>query len=231
MGAKRKYNVPANVTGVYSIECKINGKKYIGASVCVNGRISQHMAKRTAEKFKRLPFYADVLKYGYSGFDYILLEECEREELLQREQFYYDLLKPEYNIVRPCKCMFKNRKVRELAVKSSSREEVIEARKKRYNSPKYKELFRNVHINKMKSVEMYKDGVIVLSFKSMQEASRWLTENTTFKGKNKTSKIKSVCDGERPTAYGYKFKYSTEGVTTIPKGSTPAISTQVEAVN
>ena len=38
----------------------------------------------------------------------------------------------------------------------------------------------------------------LLEFISLQEASRYITENTNFKGKNKTSKIKAVCDGERP---------------------------------
>ena len=28
-----------------------------------------------------------------------------------------------------------------------------------------------------------------------------------IKGKNKTSKIKSVCDGERKSAFGYSWRY------------------------
>lgn len=44
----------------------------------------------------------------------------------------------------------------------------------------------------------------------------------------KECRIKAVCDGERPTAYGYKFKY-IQSVTTMAKASTQSIDTAVEA--
>jgi hypothetical protein len=39
-----------------------------------------------------------LLKYGYSQFRLEILEYCDRSELIKREQYYIDLLKPEYNI-------------------------------------------------------------------------------------------------------------------------------------
>ena len=39
-----------------------------------------------------------LLKYGYSGFKLEILEYCDKDDLLNREQYYLDLLKPEYNI-------------------------------------------------------------------------------------------------------------------------------------
>ena len=39
-------------------------------------------------------------------------------------------------------------------------------------------------------------------------SSVYITENTNYKGKNKTSKIKAVCDGERTSAYGYQWEYN-----------------------
>jgi group I intron endonuclease len=41
-----------------------------------------------------------LLKYGYSGFSLYILEYCESDLLLNREQYYIDLLNPEYNILR-----------------------------------------------------------------------------------------------------------------------------------
>lgn len=41
-----------------------------------------------------------LLKYGYSGFKLEILEYCSEGDLLSREQYYLDLLKPEYNIHR-----------------------------------------------------------------------------------------------------------------------------------
>ena len=41
-----------------------------------------------------------LLKYGYSGFKLEILEYCAESEVLNREQYYIDLLKPEYNILK-----------------------------------------------------------------------------------------------------------------------------------
>jgi len=39
-----------------------------------------------------------LLKYGYSGFKLEILEYCEPSKCIEREQYYIDLLNPEYNI-------------------------------------------------------------------------------------------------------------------------------------
>jgi group I intron endonuclease len=40
-----------------------------------------------------------LLKYGYSAFTLEILEYCEITNLIAREQYYIELLKPEYNIL------------------------------------------------------------------------------------------------------------------------------------
>lgn len=40
-----------------------------------------------------------LLKNGYSNFTLEILEYCEPSETISREQYYLDLLKPEYNIL------------------------------------------------------------------------------------------------------------------------------------
>lgn len=41
-----------------------------------------------------------LLKYGFSNFSLEILEYCDGSEAIAREQYYLDLLKPEYNIVK-----------------------------------------------------------------------------------------------------------------------------------
>ena len=41
-----------------------------------------------------------ILKYGYSKFTVEILEYCDAEDTIKREQYYIDLLKPEYNILK-----------------------------------------------------------------------------------------------------------------------------------
>jgi len=39
----------------------------------------------------------DVEIFGWDNFDFKILEECRESELSERERFYFNLLKPEYN--------------------------------------------------------------------------------------------------------------------------------------
>jgi group I intron endonuclease len=47
-----------------------------------------------------MAIYKAILKYGYSNFKLEILEYCKPNDLLLKEQYYIDLLKPEYNILR-----------------------------------------------------------------------------------------------------------------------------------
>ena len=41
-----------------------------------------------------------LIKYGYSNFSIEILEYCEPSLVISREQYYIDLLKPEYNLLK-----------------------------------------------------------------------------------------------------------------------------------
>lgn len=218
------------IVGVYMITCEKNEKKYIGASNDVGSRISQHFGPIVQKKYPDNPLYADIRKYGRKSFRIELLEKCTEEEKLAREQYWYDKVRPEYNFVRPQEDILNNPKVRQRALEMTRSPEVRARRKKLFSSKEYRDLFRNMH-PKMRPVGMYRNGEFVQNFPSIRGAARWLDENTDFTGKSKASKVKEVCEGSRPTAYGYTFQYSTESVETIPKGSTDSIDTNPEAVN
>lgn len=46
-----------------------------------------------------MPIYKAIIKYGYKNFKLGILEYCSIDTILVREQYYIDLLKPEYNIL------------------------------------------------------------------------------------------------------------------------------------
>jgi group I intron endonuclease len=48
-----------------------------------------------------------LLKSGYSGFKLEILEYCDSKDLLKREQYYLELLEPEYNILKTAGDSFK----------------------------------------------------------------------------------------------------------------------------
>lgn len=194
--------------GVYKITNIINGKFYIGSSVDVSNRYSTHLGRDARDYQNKHPFYSEIIKYGKENFVLELLEECDRELLIEREQYYYDKLKPVYNKVRPAENNFVHKEVQEKANRNSNTPELVKRRKELYNSPEYLDLFRHMHVNKMKSVDMIENDLLIRRFISLRDAARYISENFDYKGKNKTSKIKAVCDGERKTAYGYEWRYS-----------------------
>lgn len=45
------------------------------------------------------PIDRALLKHGFSNFTLEILEYCDKNNVLEREQYYMDILKPKYNIV------------------------------------------------------------------------------------------------------------------------------------
>ena len=89
--------------GIYSWTNKVNGKIYIGSSMNLSSRFTSYysLAFLTKElKTSQSIIYKALLKYGYSNFQLDILEYCERDALIDREQYYLNLLKPEYNILK-----------------------------------------------------------------------------------------------------------------------------------
>ena len=78
--------------GIYSITCTVNGKQYVGQSIDIDRRKSQHRRKPPSKMLE------DVKKYGWDAFKFDVLELCDEKELTPRENYYLELLKPEYNI-------------------------------------------------------------------------------------------------------------------------------------
>lgn len=201
-----KYGIPIKTTGIYFIKNKITGEIYVGAAKSINERLSNHFV-RDCNKYKRSRLYADIRTLGKDAFEYGILEKVsDISKLLEREQFWYDELKPTYNEIRPCECSFLNEKVRAKALAACKSKEFSDARKKLYSTDYYREKFRDIQRYRMKAVRMFNDE-IDLQFESLSECARWLNAHTSFKGKNKVIKIKEVCEGKRSQSYGFKFEY------------------------
>jgi group I intron endonuclease len=47
-----------------------------------------------------------LLKHGYSKFKLEILEYCDQDSAVEREQYYIDLLNPEYNILKVAGSLF-----------------------------------------------------------------------------------------------------------------------------
>ena len=86
--------------GIYQIKNKINKKSYIGSSSRLKLRWNRHQTDLKCNVHHSLALQRAFNKYGYDNFEFIILENCEEDKLLKREQYYLNTLKPEYNICK-----------------------------------------------------------------------------------------------------------------------------------
>lgn len=97
------YNENKGKSGIYRWNNFITGKSYIGFAKSLNTRLANYYSIRTINKKlskSSSAIYSAILKYGYSNFSLDIIEYCNPILLIKKEQYYIDLLKPEYNICK-----------------------------------------------------------------------------------------------------------------------------------
>ena len=110
------YKENKNKAGVYKWTNIISGKFYIGSAIDLSKRINNYLSiaflNKELKKGNSIICSA-LLKYNYSNFRLDILEYCDTAILIEREQYYLDNLKPEYNILKVAGSMlgFKHSKV------------------------------------------------------------------------------------------------------------------------
>lgn len=87
--------------GIYKIENKSNGKRYIGSTNNIQKRWREHrsLLKRGGHFNDHLQKSWDKYGSGSFSFDIIFVVDSE-EDLFLYEQWYLDVLKPEYNMAK-----------------------------------------------------------------------------------------------------------------------------------
>jgi len=97
-----------NKTGIYKWTHIISGKSYIGSAINLSNKLKNYYniyyLERKIIKNNSM-IYKALLKYGYSNFKLDIIEYCNPNILIEREQYYFDLLKPEYNILKLARSM------------------------------------------------------------------------------------------------------------------------------
>lgn len=84
--------------GIYSIFNLSNGKRYIGSSKNIYNRLHEHLFNLKNGKAHNNHLQAAWDKYGSDNFDFSVLEYCDITKQFEREQYYMDVMSPEYNL-------------------------------------------------------------------------------------------------------------------------------------
>lgn len=125
MASQKKtiYKENKGKSGIYRFTCDTAGKSYIGSAVDLRRRFSEYFSLgfiKNELKKGNSAIYSSLIKYGHSKFRLEILEYCNKEELICREQYYIDLLKPEYNLTKVAGSCFGYKHTKETRAKMSA---------------------------------------------------------------------------------------------------------------
>ena len=78
--------------GIYKITNNITQESYVGQSVNIEKRFSEH--KKAKDNYA---IHRAIQKYGEDNFTYEIIEECKRENLSEREKYWINYYNTYYN--------------------------------------------------------------------------------------------------------------------------------------
>lgn len=89
------------MTGIYCIFSNIDKNKiYIGSAKNITTRIKRHLSELKNNKHNNKKMQNYFNKHSLDNFNYRVLVLCSEEELIVKEQFYLDFLKPYFNVLK-----------------------------------------------------------------------------------------------------------------------------------
>lgn len=158
-------------SGIYRWVNKLNNNTYVGSGINLPKRIGEYFNKSELKRNPR-PIHAALLKYGHDNFKLEILEYCRADELIRREQYYLDLLNPEYNILKSAYSL--------LGFKHSA--ENIAKFKLRKVTQEHKDILSSIHLNKVVSQETRdKLSIATTKFKKSNPLTSEALANITAK--------------------------------------------------
>lgn len=93
-----------NVSGIYQIKNIVNNTIYIGSAEFIRERWVNHLSLLKQGKHHSIHLQNSWNKYGKENFQISILEECSKNELIFKEQFYLNkLLKADQYILKKSK--------------------------------------------------------------------------------------------------------------------------------
>ena len=142
--------------GIYCIINVCNQKKYVGSSKNLYRRLMSHRSALRKGVHENRKLQNSWNKHGEDNFQYFILEYCQESNLISREQYYIDSIKPWYNIVQ---------EVERLSFPEESRTKMSISRKEGIANG-------SIRLYQEKPIYQYTlDGSYLREYKSIKEAS------------------------------------------------------------
>ncbi len=207
-----------NRCGIYAIKNLKNNKVYIGKSVNIYERIRYHINKlNKKDKNENIHLINSWFKYGRDNFEYIILEDLIKDDNILKEKELYWILKYKSNerkfgynlrLDSDTKCILSD----------ETKKRMSDSKIKFYSDPNYdkmkhshkywknnpeakKEMSKKVaeKQHKFKIHQFDKNNNFIKEWFKVEDI---ILANPNYKWQN----IYSVCNGYKPTIYGYIWR-------------------------
>jgi group I intron endonuclease len=83
-----KMVISTKKTGIYRIVNKVNKKVYVGSSINIRGRWAVHKSDLRRNKHHNYHLQKSWNKYGERNFSFMIIEECTKKKLDEREDYW-----------------------------------------------------------------------------------------------------------------------------------------------
>lgn len=145
-------------SGIYVIVNLHNSKKYVGSSKDVYHRLHKHKSQ-LKRGIHSNPYLQNSWNKNSEGFSCFMIEECDVNLLIEKEQKWIDKIDPEYNI---------DKKIFPTYIPTEeTKKKISEYTKQMWKDKKFKNVYTKVKVYRL--VEEY-----VGEFNSLKEASEEL---------------------------------------------------------
>lgn len=187
-----------------------NRKIYIGSSINIYVRLLKHQSLLKYNKHENEHLQNSVNKYGIDSFIFFALDFCDKEYLTKLEQYYIDLLNPDYNITTL---------VERNILSLESRKKISETLKEKYKNGYVQTQHTTVKVYDV-------DGNYISTFYTIADFARQLNISS--------SSIRSVLKGKYKQVKGYVFYYENDTnikkIKTYESGKTERISGSMDSL-
>ena len=109
---------------VYRWINKLNNKEYLGSTANAKRRLLKYY-DLSSLKLANMPIYKAILKHGHSNFIFEIIEYCEPNMVLEREQYYLDNFDFDYNVLEKADSIFGYKHTEETLFKMKGRSNAL----------------------------------------------------------------------------------------------------------
>lgn len=124
-------------TSIYKIQSKINPNRlYIGSSVNYKKRWNHHISDLRKGVHHSAKLQRHFNKYGEDDLQFVVIMGCDKDDILDKEQFFLDSMKPYFNscpIAGTCKNMPRSSETIEKQRKSMTGKKWTEEQRQRFS--------------------------------------------------------------------------------------------------